>query len=1277
MLRDSMNNQLHISDGRSQQNRLLPALHEGYFNVSEVHFHSLLALLVDYAQVMDFYTLEHKIAGTWKHFFSADETVVIATILAVDLKKLAVGSVVLSTPTDPDNSFINTLQSLARTEVDRHVIAAYTSLHLLDQWLQKFASPHNRVGTELRKILESVITGLKKDIDVLWQYLAGHLEGCKQQQVFSSDLIALVLSAEEKSRIHRGTSTVATADTATIRSSHYAFVKAIEMVQINAAKLLSSSLRSGDHDPAVGLLLAFLQLFQKLQKKLNRFTLNYVDFYYDEVLKAQRRDFSPDFVYLVITPNKKDSNVLIPQGTEFLARLDEENLNIVYTATADVAINDAAVDSIYTLFFKRDPMNFPENNLLEKVELDDRFHESGRQLATGCWLREIPVLPGVNVDQEDMLSYPLFGAPREGEENALVQQADIGFAFASKVLLLKEGQRTITIEICFRDNGPTFRQWLQKLAGAMLSGDHPATTLTPIQEQQAFFKAFKDVFVISLSTQSGWQEVAEYLPFYPGTGPQQNPNSLRVTLALPESFPAIIAVNPDVHGTDFGSELPVIRFLLNPRSYLYPYGIFSKLEIASIEIGVEVEGCRTLQLYNNIGQLSPLTPFTPFGPIPEVGAYLIVGCPETSGKHLSDFNVTLQWGGIPTALGGFRSHYQGYELAGNTDFLVSATVLANGKWLPENTGSANVSSLFEMNTGLDGGSEVSEYRQLSCNAIISNWSPLEYRGSGIHYSYSPSANKGFFKFTLIAPAQAFGHREYPQVLTEVLTFNAKQKHSQSLRKMPNPPYTPMILSIFANYKAVSKIIVGRDEANCIPVMQEKIIHLHPLGWNNAMINSDRSIFLLPHYAYSGNLLIGLRGLMNGGVITLYFHLRENSLPIKDAYLKELRWFYMANNQWLPLTAREILSDSTQRFMKSGIVTLNIPMDITQENTVLPAGLSWLRLSAEHELENFCSVYSIHAQALKAGRRPDHGSHSNLIRLPLGSVTRARKTIPGIGSIQQIQASFGGGLLEDRDQLRVRISERLKHKQRALLPADYELLILEKFPQVYKVKCFPNMSPDFVTTQRFSPGQLMLVAVPYLSHDEITMQRPFLSGHMINEIQDYICKLTSPFVATHVCNPVYEVIQVRCTVKLKNPLLAGQHLSQLNTAISDFLSPWNESVGNTSHFGWCISKHDIESYIQNIDYIDRVTNLSILRIAPRGEGFFELFDSAAQMADSTESGDIVPIYPWSIVAPIKQHFIEMDDRYDLIEPEITGIGELEIGSTFIISDEKWREKIEKH
>ncbi|MBX3616331.1 hypothetical protein [Nitrosomonas sp.] len=1272
--KDPLNYQLHISDGRSQKNRLLPALQKDYFNVSEMHFHTLLALLVDYAQVMKFYNLEHQVSGTWKQFFSSDETVVIATILSVDLKKLTVGSETSNT----GNPIVNALRSIAYKEVGRHMIGTYTAIHLLDNWLQILSVSRNQVTTELHKVLESVIIGLRKDTEILWQYLAGHLGYREHQEVFSSDLIALTFSTEGESQIHRETSAVEITDTAPIRSSHYAFIKAIEMVQINAAKLLSSSLLSGDHDPAVGLLFAFLQLFQKLQKKLNRFTLNYVDFYYDQVLKVQQRDFSPDYVFLVITPNKKDYKGLISRGTEFLAKLDDEKLEAVYTATEDVSVNDAIVKSVYTLYFKRDAMNFPENDLLENVVLNDRSGESGRQLATACWLHDIPALPSTNIDQDTMPSYPLFGATRDGEENALAQQADIGFAFASKVLQLKEGRRTVTIEISFKHNGLTLGQWIQKIAAATHSGcGSSSATSTRIQEQQAFFKAFKDSFVISLSTKSGWQEVPEYLPSYSGVDSQQKPNSLRITVLLPESFPGIIAVNPDVHGADFGTELPVIRFLLNSRSYLYPYGIFCELEVSSVEIDVHVEGCRTLQLYNNIGQLSPLTPFAPFGPIPEVGSYLIAGCPETAGKHLSDFDIVIQWGGIPAALGGFKAYYQGYELSEDTDFRVSATVLANGKWLPENAGAATVSSLFQTNTGLDGGSEINEHSHLSCRSIISSWSPVEYRSSGIPYRYSPSTNKGFFKFTLIAPEQAFGHREYPKVLTEVLTFNAKQKHSQFLKKIPNPPYTPMIVSIFANYKAASKIIVGREETNCIPTMQEKIIHWHPLGWENAMVNVDRHIFLLPRYSYSGNLLIGLRGLMNGGVITLYFYLRENSLPIKNSYLKELQWFYMANNQWLPLSAKEILSDSTQRFMTSGIITLNIPMDITQENTVLPAGLSWLRASAEHELENFCSVYSIHAQAIMVSRQLGGTTQRHLIRLPPGAVTRARKSIPGIGSIKQIQASFGGKLTEDHNQLRVRISERLKHKKRALLPVDYELLILEKFPQVYKVKCFPSMAPDFVTTRQFSPGQLVIVALPYLSRDEMLMQQPFLSGHLINEIEGYIGELTTPFVTVHVGNPVYEVIQIRCTVKLKNPLLAGLHLNRLNTAISDFLSPWNETVGNTNHFGWSISKHDIESYIQSMSYIDRVTNLSILRIVPRGDDYFELFDSAERKEDDIESKDIAPIYPWSIVAPIGQHFIEVDDRFDLIEPEITGIGKLEIGSTFIISDEKWREKIEKH
>lgn len=1278
------NYHLHISDGRSQTKRLLPSLERDYFNLADMHFHTLLAMVVDYAQVMTFYNLSNKEDGTWNQFFSVDETVVIATILALDLNKLMASTVYKTYTTDANDELVKALRAVPSKEISQHMILAYTAISMLEHWLQLLAISQNQVGIELRKVLESVIIGLKKDIDILGQYLTGYLSHKTVEEIFSRDLIALAFAPAEGNPLKHADSAVDVRDKAPIRSCFYAFIKAIEMVQMSAAKLLSISLVSGDHDPAVGLLLAFLQLFQRLHNKINRFTLNYVDFYYDQVLKVQAHGYSPDYVYLVIVPSTKDCDILIPKGTEFLAGQDENKQDIVYTAADDVWVNDATVSAIHTLFFQRDALNSPENKLCESIGFTGESDLHQRQFATGCWLNDVPVLTGANVaDMGNVQVHPLFGAPKTGEEIVLVKHARIGFAIASKALLLQEGRRTVCIKMKYTDaslneDKPTLERWIEKIAEAMqLSKNGDAITL--IQKQQVFFKTFRDIFIISLSTVEGWLEIPEYQPSYSGTAQQQEQNSLAITFFLSENFPPIIPYDRDIHGDGYETQLPVVSFTLNPKCYLYPYGILSKLALAWIEIDVAVEGCRTLQLHNNIGQLSSMTPFTPFGPLPEVGSYLIIGCPETAGKQLLDFNVEIQWGGLPAGIGGFRTHYQGYE-AFDTDFQISTAVLTNGKWMPENAKTTVVSSLFQIKLDPNGGEEVSEYSTLPCGSVISYWNPWEYRNSKAEFSYTPSTNKGFFKFTLVSPIQAFGHREYPNALAEVLTFNAKQKQAKLLKKIPNPPYTPIITSIAVNYKASSRIVAGKEEVNCIAAMQEKMIYLHPLGWEDSIPVVDRSRFLLPHYSYSGNLFIGLKGLINGGVITLYFYLRENSLPIENVQLEALQWFYLNNNQWVLLNKKEIISDSTHGFMKSGIITLNIPMDISQENSVLPSGLSWLCVSSDYDLEKFCSLYSIYAQALRASRYWDKNTiPSNLIRLPAGTVSRARKSIPGIGGIRQVQQSFGGNLAEDRNHFRIRISERLKHKKRALLPADYELLILEQFPQVYKVKCFPNMSPNFVIEQRFSPGHVLIVAVPYLTQDEMATQKPFLSGHLVNEVKEFISKLAPPFTTIHVDNPVYEVIQVRCTVKLKNSLLAGMCLNHLNQAISDFLSPWNETVGYTSHFGWIINKQDIESFIQNLDYVDRVTNLSILRIAPLKEGYFGLFDSAEKQktVSDSESRYIVPKFPWSIVAPIKQHFIEIDESYELFGPEVTGIGELEIGSTFIISDEKWREKIEKH
>jgi len=52
----------------------------------------------------------------------------------------------------------------------------------------------------------------------------------------------------------------------------------------------------------------------------------------------------------------------------------------------------------------------------------------------------------------------------------------------------------------------------------------------------------------------------------------------------------------------------------------------------------------------------------------------------------------------------------------------------------------------------------------------------------------------------------------------------------------------------------------------------------------------------------------------------------------------------------------------------------------------------------------------------------------------------------------------------------------------------------------------------------------------------------------------------------------------------------------------------------------------------------------------------------------KNGDAVirPRYPWSLAIPAKKHFIEMQQVARSVKAEITGVNELAVGGTFIIS-----------
>ena len=128
--------QLHISDGRSQSKRLLPALEKDYFNVADMHFHTLLAMVADYARVMKFYNLDNQAEGSWEHFFLVDETVIIATILATDLDKLMAGVEYSANTMPASNELIKVLRKMP-AEPRHHQFQTAKS-----EWILEFCIDH-------------------------------------------------------------------------------------------------------------------------------------------------------------------------------------------------------------------------------------------------------------------------------------------------------------------------------------------------------------------------------------------------------------------------------------------------------------------------------------------------------------------------------------------------------------------------------------------------------------------------------------------------------------------------------------------------------------------------------------------------------------------------------------------------------------------------------------------------------------------------------------------------------------------------------------------------------------------------------------------------------------------------------------------------------------------------------------------------------------------------------------------------------------------------------
>ncbi len=1243
---------ISISDGRSQSQRLLPALSGDYFHLYEMRYEQVLAIASEYARLVHFYKLDLKVDGDWQQFFNADETILMASILAIKSDRLS-------------QQFENRLaqQPLYRNWFREDIVAPLHAsyrdalnsplliVRALNQWLINISAIQSDIAHEVKKLLEGILRGLKWEIKTLCdstpRVLMPHAKNLMSERF--QELVDWPLP-EIRTNNSANQGKEKTPSFSEIQHNFHTLNQAIRILQNGIKALLPASLISGDHDPAISLLIGFIRLFEQLQQRLNRFGDKHINFYYRDVLGMQAHEQTSDNCFLLIRPSAHARQILIEKGTEFIAGLDEEQNEIIYTADDKTTLNDAKVVAIHTVYFDRKPRH-------DKVLLSQSSYHKTIAL---------PASDASELDHGKLPPLPLFGAPKPGEHLSGVAASGFGFMIASDTLLMNEGDRSVRVLFQFKKNEQSS---IEAILKRIIDKANQNRAQSNLRLSDVFVKLLRSMFRISLTSKDGWHQVGEYRPEYRGLNSQLSDNCLAISFSLPASAPAITAYDSKIHGDVYPTKLPLLRFEMTQNEYAYPYDLLTRWLIEDITIEVNVQSCRQLLLHNQIGQLSALAPFLPFGPIPALGSYLVVGCQEVLGKHLTDLSLDIEWSGLPAKVGGFVAHYRGYEAPLKPDAVeVKIAALADGKWIKAG---ANT-TLFEYATRSDGSvsNQVSPENRLSLKSVLAFYKPSLPSPSNANanrFSYTSATMNGLFKISLEGPEAAFGHQEYPQLLSRILTQNAQKKKLAFSQALPNPPYTPQISRVVLNYAAKTTLNFEQQYQGQELYIQNQLLHLHPMGWETISADHSKQPALIPYYADAGNLYIGLEAKYLQGTLSLYFYLREDSLPMTKIKKTGLNWCYLSENHWHAFSQAQILEDSTYGFMTSGIVQLQVPEQIDQNNTILPAGKFWLRVSADAGLERFCSLYSVYAQAIRLSYSNQHGKKA-MPNLPALSIKRSRQQIVGIDSVLQIRPGFNGKEKENAHQFRTRASERLRHKNRAITAADYELLILENFPQVFKVKCFANLRSEQDPAQRIRAGHILIVVLPHLHQGGHANQKPSLSGHLIHEIQEFIRAYAASDVSISVENPVYEDIQVRCTIKLKSHLNgnrhSGRYIEQINQALCAYLSPWNPD-GQHQHFGWTLQQHNIISFLHDLDYVEEVTAVSMLQISPIGDAndlLYYLKDNAPlQRSDK----DLFPTYPWSVAVPMNEHWIVLVDHYQHQHPKAVGINELKIGSTFII------------
>ncbi len=724
---------------------------------------------------------------------------------------------------------------------------------------------------------------------------------------------------------------------------------------------------------------------------------------------------------------------------------------------------------------------------------------------------------------------------------------DGGWQIESAIFLLREGKRKVSIQMLLTPESASY------LHSIDFSTGHTG-----------------EAFSLWISCEEGWISKEPQL--------RGENSGLTFEFTLDDQDKATTACITEVHGA--ATRFPVVKILAGTKNC--PYEWASRIEFYSIRLTTEVEGIRTFNLYNELGEADPTQPFYPFGTQSQKGAWFTFGTDEWGGKYLEEVRLEGIWNKLPQTENGFAGVYKEYQQTPaitNESFKINIQRKENGRWTDCGD---TLKPLFQTTEG-----------RLDETAEITLVLPSMY-----------GQRNNLFRVVLQEPAIGFGMDVYRELFAETMMYNSRQKESKR-RNIPMMPVTPVLSDMELSYKACLQVNMDNYIDNTFIRLSR--LMAFPDSMTVPVMKNEPQPVIFPLESDSA-LYIGFNNMPERSPVKMYFDMVFVSQHTSMDKPPCLVFDYMDHHhhQWIPLSGESVKAEHTHGLTQSGYIEILMP-DKVQEDSPDLQTVFWLRIRISGDAGACLSIRCIYLNCLGVVAETGDG-----MPLPVGSIQKLQEDSPGIESIIQPFSGFGGCPAETAAQSAVRQGGRIANRNRAVTPSDYEQMVLERFHDVKKVCCIPRWG------ERTAPE---VVIIPFPDVDENT-RFPATPSWKLAEIEKFISTFTSPFVHLRVINPTYQTVDIECTAVLKeNVSDQGIVSGRMTRRIREYYAWWQEK-GLLPNLGQRYSYKELHTRLANDEGINELCTLTV--------NDETLDDIDVDATDKYFLGDT----PWSIIVPGK-------------------------------------------